>query len=86
MKNTKKTPRINDKFNRNMENSNVFSNISFLSHLDFQEYCVVSVLSLSPGGFQQHSCFQTHQNPPNHQLMARKSSKHTVNIPNLDMD
>lgn len=37
LKNTK-TMGINKKFDRTTENSNVFSNVSFLSRLDFQEY------------------------------------------------
>lgn len=37
LKNTKKMG-INMKFDRTTENSNVFSNVSFLSRLDFQEY------------------------------------------------
>lgn len=34
----KKKKGINMKFDRTTENSNVFSNVSFLSRLDFQEY------------------------------------------------
>lgn len=57
----KKKKVINDKFDRNTENSNILSNVSFLSHLDFQQYFVMSVLTLFSRGFQQHSWFQTHQ-------------------------